>query len=139
LDNWRRTSEGKKFYRASGIKLGTRYGALYGGDRAFATKHEILLADRLNGWSIPYEWNSKVFKTGRRGGYKIDFYFPQYKVAVEIDGKHHKTARMVLHDTKRDRFLLRKYGVRTVRVRNEDVKSLTKSGLIRRISVITNI
>jgi very-short-patch-repair endonuclease len=49
----------------------------------------------------------------------IDAYVKSAKVAFEIDGFHHKSQSR--YDAERDKWLLWKHGIRTVRYLNEDV------------------
>ena len=54
------------------------------------------------------------------GSYILDFYCPQSKLAVELDGYHHFTTEGKHYDERRDSFLLR-LGIRVLRFENEDV------------------
>ena len=47
----------------------------------------------------------------------VDFYTHDARVAVELDGEHHHQSR----DQCRDAYLLKRYGVRVLRLANEEV------------------
>jgi ATP-dependent DNA helicase RecQ len=47
--------------------------------------------------------------------YMLDFYCPELKLAVEVDGDVHHTEDQAAHDERRDRWLAQR-GVRTVRI-----------------------
>ncbi len=51
--------------------------------------------------------------------YIMDFHSPSHGVGVEVDGGIHEARRE--YDARRDRYLARRYGVRVVRVSNEEV------------------
>jgi len=52
--------------------------------------------------------------------YILDFYCPQSRLAVELDGDDHFTPDGLAYDKKRDIFL-QTYGIRVLRFENEDV------------------
>jgi very-short-patch-repair endonuclease len=54
--------------------------------------------------------------------YFIDMYYPPTKVAVEIDGGYHREEEQIAKDKERDKNLL-SLGIRTLRLRNADVRS----------------
>ena len=54
------------------------------------------------------------------GPYIVDFFFPEERVIVEIDGDTHAGFRAWLYDAERDGFL-RGRGYHVIRVPNEDV------------------
>lgn len=54
----------------------------------------------------------------RKRCYFLDFFLPQYMVAVEIDGSVHRLKKD--HDRRRDADF-RSIGIRTIRIRNRDV------------------
>ena len=55
------------------------------------------------------------------GTYVLDFYCPEARLAVELDGQPHYTIEGDLHDTDRDEHLLAMHGIRTLRFENRDV------------------
>jgi very-short-patch-repair endonuclease len=54
------------------------------------------------------------------GRYIVDFYCPELKLAIELDGAAHDSARADADDRARDEFL-RSLGVRVLRYENRDV------------------
>lgn len=55
-------------------------------------------------------------------GQQVDFYLPQAKLVIEIDGEQHKEERQKQLDEKRDSYL-REKGVITVRISTEELKN----------------
>jgi very-short-patch-repair endonuclease len=51
----------------------------------------------------------------------IDFYFPKYRLAIEIDGKEHLTPKHKYRDEMKTKFLLEKRKIITIRFSNEEV------------------
>ncbi len=47
--------------------------------------------------------------------YRIDFYLPKYKIAIEIDGKFHDKPKAIIHDKLRDH-RIQILGVETIRI-----------------------
>lgn len=54
--------------------------------------------------------------------YQIDFAFPEYKLAVEIDGHTHTTEKVKKIDNRRDKYLESK-GWRTLRITTKEVRN----------------
>ena len=52
--------------------------------------------------------------------YFIDIFLNDVKIAIEVDGGYHEEELQKLYDAERDR-LLRISGIRTIRIKNEDV------------------
>jgi len=55
------------------------------------------------------------------GSYILDFYCPQLKLCVEIDGDVHDYTKTKIRDRKRDYFL-KSLGINVKRYRNEDIE-----------------
>lgn len=53
---------------------------------------------------------------------KVDFYLPQAKLVIEIDGEQHKEERQKQLDEKRDSYL-REKGIITIRISTEELKN----------------
>ena len=53
--------------------------------------------------------------------YILDFYCPGAKVAIELDGDYHNQVVVSEHDCIRDKELMDKYGIRTLRFENRDI------------------
>ncbi len=55
------------------------------------------------------------------GTYILDFYAPQLKLCIELDGDPHYTPGGCVYDMQREEWLLRVHGIRTIRFENVDV------------------
>ena len=53
--------------------------------------------------------------------YILDFYCPEYRICIELDGDGHYSADGYEHDQKRNTYLYEKYGITTLRYENKDV------------------
>ncbi len=56
----------------------------------------------------------------RVGGYIIDFYCPQLKIGIEVDGKIHKSHK--IQDSIREQ-VLKNYRISLVRITNEEIET----------------
>ena len=86
------------------------------GDRTAA---EMAFARLLDSLGVLYE-SEAVFLNGDRPQL-ADFYVKSAKVVFEVDGGYHDDPKQRRHDAGRDAWLLRAYGVRTIRIANRDV------------------
>jgi very-short-patch-repair endonuclease len=59
----------------------------------------------------------------------LDFYCPLEKLAIELDGQRHFEPEGIVKDQKRDAYLLKNYGIRTLRFENKYVFEQTESVL----------
>ena len=55
------------------------------------------------------------------GPFRLDFYCPALKLAVEVDGSIHQEPEVIKRDVDRQHILEQEFGIRFVRVSNEDV------------------
>ena len=62
----------------------------------------------------------KFFRQYSIGPYILDFYCPEQRLAVEVDGGQHADARGQQHDTERVKYL-RDLNIRVIRFWNNDV------------------
>jgi very-short-patch-repair endonuclease len=62
----------------------------------------------------------KFFRQYSIGPYILDFYCPDERLAVEVDGGQHADVQGQEHDAKRDRYL-RELNIRVIRFWNNDV------------------
>ncbi len=53
--------------------------------------------------------------------YILDFYAPQLKLCIELDGEPHYTPEGSAYDMQREEWLLRVHGIRTIQFENIDV------------------
>ncbi len=65
------------------------------------------------------------------GPYIADFYCPEKKLVVEIDGGHHYTEEGLAYDKEREEYMAQ-YGIKTIRFSNREVREDIK-GVIDRI------
>lgn len=54
----------------------------------------------------------------------IDFYFPKYRLAIEIDGKEHLIPKHKYRDEMKTKFLLEKRKIMTIRFSNEEIMDM---------------
>src|SRR5512136_2522910 len=62
----------------------------------------------------------KFFRQYGIGPYILDFYCPEQRLAIEVDGGQHAEVRGQKNDAKRDRYL-RELNIRVIRFWNNDV------------------
>ena len=55
------------------------------------------------------------------GPYVLDFYCPELRLAIELDGAVHDSAEAVVYDSDRTEYLMREFRIRVMRFRNEQV------------------
>ena len=75
------------------------------------------------------------------GGYILDFYCPELRLAIELDGRHHDAEWMVDYQMNRRRELTR-HGIEVVRIPNEllirdaqSVEECIKAVIERRMNI----
>uniref|UniRef100_A0A6H1ZDK0 DUF559 domain-containing protein n=1 Tax=viral metagenome TaxID=1070528 RepID=A0A6H1ZDK0_9ZZZZ len=92
------------------------------------TLHEKKFALLLKKMDIKF-FLQKFFKTKAKSGdryYIVDFYLPDKKIVVEINGRHHQNEDQKKLDTLRTRRLLRLDSIdRVVRLSNDTVNTLS--------------
>ena len=93
---------------------------------------EISFKQKLERWNILFY--QQVFFCIEENFFFLDFLLPEYNIAVEIDGKDHK--RRKKRDNRRDE-LFRSIGVKTIRIKNEQIHGITHKYLIGRIKCVT--
>lgn len=72
------------------------------------------------------------------GDYIVDFYCPEFKLVIEIDGATHSTDNEIKYDEEREKYL-RNLGLNIKRYRNVDVKDNIEGVLDDLISFIKEI
>ena len=70
------------------------------------------------------------------GSYILDFYCPQLRLCIELDGAQHYTIQGGENDILRDEWLLREHGIRTIRLENKDIFT-NHEGVIEHIREVT--
>lgn len=87
--------------------------------RPIASYAEKYFQFKLNELNIEYKFNFAIPKSSLglkcASCYFLDFYFPEIKLDLEIDGKQHKIPERKLSDEKRDRLLLEN-GIKVFRI-----------------------
>jgi very-short-patch-repair endonuclease len=70
-----------------------------------------------------------------KGGFCIvDFYLPRpYRICIEIDGGYHNTEKQQRRDYCRENYLSGKRKLKILRIKNEDVVTMTASKLFMKI------
>ena len=70
------------------------------------------------------------------GPYILDFYCPQLRMCIELDGAQHYTMQGGENDLLREEWLLREHGIRTIRFENKDI-FINHEGVIEYIREVT--
>ena len=65
--------------------------------------------------------NSRWRRQYSIGPYILDFYCPELRIGIELDGKEHFTSEGELYDNRRSEYLFHTYGIRILRFENEDI------------------
>jgi very-short-patch-repair endonuclease len=85
--------------------------------RRNATLEESILWERLRNRRIGYKFR----RQHSMGYYIADFYCPEKKLIIEIDGEQHSLPEDLKYDLLREQ-TLGDYGYRTLRIKNIDVR-----------------
>lgn len=93
--------------------------------RSNLTSAEAVLWNHLKNGQLH---NRKFRRQHSIGEYILDFYCPQEKLAVELDGAGHFTAAGNLHDAARTEYL-NAVGIRVIRFENKLIWSVLESVL----------
>ena len=64
--------------------------------------------------------NSKFLRQYTVGSYVLDFYCPERRLAIEVDGGQHADSHSQQHDAHRDKYL-KELNIRVIRLWNNDV------------------
>ncbi|MFN0159315.1 MAG: endonuclease domain-containing protein [Bacteroidota bacterium] len=89
--------------------------------RYHATEHEDFLWSHLRRRQI---LGVKFRRQYSVGAYVLDFYCPELKLAIEVDGKSHESTSAQRNDLERQTYLER-FGIRFLRFRNDEVEYQT--------------
>ena len=81
------------------------------GTSAEATMWSMLKSRQIDGCKFRRQFSI--------GAFILDFYCPQKKLAIELDGNPHFTEGGNLYDQQRDEILNRQYGIYVLRFENE--------------------
>lgn len=94
--------------------------------RQNATEAEQLL------WALLHNRASHDAKFRRQhpvGGYILDFYCPEAKLAIELDGSQHNQGEQTQSDEERTQMLHEQYGIEVIRFRNSQILHNTEETL----------
>lgn len=85
--------------------------------RKAATEAELAFQDFLASLGAPYRFQQGFYTPYYR---IVDFYLPEHKLAIEIDGPSHQNPS---HDRRMDAWFERVRGIKILRLTNEQVQS----------------
>ena len=78
--------------------------------------------------SLGLEWQDEV----KFGKYSLDVYIPSLKLCIECDGLYWHTLEGVPQkDKRRDKYLLENYGIKTLRITDEELNTDKKEVIAR--------
>jgi very-short-patch-repair endonuclease len=78
--------------------------------------------------SLGLEWQDEV----KFGKYSLDVYIPSLKLCIECDGLYWHTLEGVPQkDKRRDKYLLENYGIKTLRITDEELNTNKKEVIAR--------
>jgi very-short-patch-repair endonuclease len=87
--------------------------------RTHMTRHEEILWSRLRRRQV---LGYKFRRQYSVGAFVLDFYCPELKLAIEVDGPSHETAAAKENDAERQAYV-QQFGIRFLRFTNEQVES----------------
>ena len=82
------------------------------------TEEEVILWSRLKNRQV---CGCKFRRQYGVGPFVVDFYCPEKKLAIEVDGGGHFEDEAIIQDRKRQAYI-EKYGIRFLRITNLDVR-----------------
>lgn len=100
--------------------------------RARSTDAERLLWQKLRGRQV---CNLKFFRQFSVGPYILDFYCPEKKIAIELDGSQHTTEQGVAYDVERTAYLTGK-DVKVMRFWNNEVLTNVDGVVMKVLEVV---
>lgn len=74
--------------------------------------YELIFKKELESLGVKHVWQKPFFDN--RGYFVTDFYIPQFKAVVEIDGSSHDSKKARIKDQNRTEILRNRYGVLSV-------------------------
>jgi len=92
------------------------------------TESEKILWKKLNKNQL---LGYRFFRQYSAGPYILDFYCPKLRLAIELDGWHHKKEESKIYDAERNAYL-QKLNIETIRFWNDDMRKNTE-GVLRKI------
>lgn len=101
--------------------------------RQTMSKAEVILWSQLKGRQLGYKFRRQYGV----GPYVVDFYCPQMRLAVEIDGGQHYEDRQATNDRQRQEYIER-LGIRVIRFSDREVLD-DVYGVINRLQAILTL
>ncbi len=99
---------------------------------ANATKWELEFKSKLENLGIKFYFQQPIICSNKYL-YIMDFYLPQFKLCIELDGKNHFTPSGIRKDKLRTH-RLKKEKIQVIRIANADVNSIDDEYIIKILS-----
>jgi very-short-patch-repair endonuclease len=80
--------------------------------------------------SVKFESEYTMHRKDRIQWYFLDFYFPELKLIIELDGSHHLSDEAKAKDLDRDTYILKNYGIYTLRISHKEYKNKSKIHIV---------
>ena len=93
------------------------------------TQHEIEFSSILKALNVRFI-PQKGFISGKNFCI-VDFYLPDYKICVEIDGEYHNRPSQIERDRNKDYYLSKQRKFSVLHIKNESLKSLNNNDLFQ--------
>lgn len=117
------------------VKFLTEKGAEFSKDLTTkATKWEVDFKKKLIELGVDFVFQHPVV-CNKRNLFILDFYLPEYGLAIELDGKRHYTRAGASSDRRRTA-CLQKEGIQVMRFSNQKAQSLTVKHLREMLSLL---
>ena len=94
--------------------------------RKNATPQEIILWSRLKSKQL----GCKFRRQHSIGRYIVDFYCPEHKLIIEIDGSQHKSEEACKYDKERTEYL-EKLGLQVIRFWNNEINNNLEGTILK--------
>ena len=91
--------------------------------RTHGTPAEAMMWKLLKGKQLE---GAKFRRQFSIGAYILDFYCPEFRICIELDGDGHYSADGYEHDQVRNTYLHEEHGIMTLRYENKDVFKIQK-------------
>lgn len=103
--------------------------------RTIMTKSEVVLWKNLKGKQF---LNLKFRRQFGIGNYIVDFYCPEIKLVIEVDGSTHYEEEVFEKDLKKDEYI-QKFGINLFRINSEEIFNNLKEVLFRLENICNEI
>lgn len=95
-----------------------------------ATPHEVRMSRLLEDMAERYHFQRGFIAGGVM--YIADFYLPERRLVIEVDGYSHETVAGRMRDAARDSYF-KSRALRVLHIKNEEVQGISKSKLLKRL------